>query len=107
MGRSLHDRPEERLERDAPSPRSLLPELDLRWEEDILRCLAREPEHRFARAEDVAAALKGETATAMAARRHVVPAERDAFVGRDAELRELESHVACGAQLQHERLDMI
>jgi serine/threonine protein kinase len=40
-----------RLVEAAPSPRTLAPELDERWETVILRCLEREPRRRFARAE--------------------------------------------------------
>ena len=39
-----------------------MPELDDRWEAVILRCLAREPRRRFARAEEVAEALAGPSA---------------------------------------------
>jgi tetratricopeptide (TPR) repeat protein len=38
-------------------PRERRPELDPRWDAAILRCLERQPERRFARAEDVAEAL--------------------------------------------------
>lgn len=36
-----------RVQEDPPSPREFLPDLDPRWEETILRCLARRPEDRF------------------------------------------------------------
>jgi tetratricopeptide (TPR) repeat protein/tRNA A-37 threonylcarbamoyl transferase component Bud32 len=51
-----------RLNEPAPSPRSLSPELDPRWETGILRCLEREPADRFATADEVVPALAGETA---------------------------------------------
>lgn len=37
----------ERLEGDAPSPRTFMPDLDRRWERVILKCLERLPEDRF------------------------------------------------------------
>lgn len=40
-----------------PSPKSIVPDLDLRWEKTILRCLARDPEQRFASPRQVIAAL--------------------------------------------------
>lgn len=47
----------QRLQAPAPSPRSLRPGLDRRWEALVLRCLERLPEHRFQRAHEVLAAL--------------------------------------------------
>jgi len=59
-----------RLAEDPPSPRSLVPDLEERWERAILRCLRREPEMRFARASDFIAALApGPMAAAPAAGR--------------------------------------
>jgi tetratricopeptide (TPR) repeat protein len=49
-----------RLREAPPSPRSLSPNLDARWEAAILRCLEFEPEARFASVGDVLAALTGE-----------------------------------------------
>ena len=46
-----------RLEQSAPSPRSVVPDLDRRWEQAILRCLERDPRNRFAAAADVGTAL--------------------------------------------------
>jgi serine/threonine protein kinase len=46
-----------RLEREPPAPRGLRPDLDPRWDETILACLARDPEHRPRTAGAVAAAL--------------------------------------------------
>ena len=48
-----------RLTDDPPSPRVLVPDLPVAWEAAILRCLARDPAKRFARASDVIAALVG------------------------------------------------
>ncbi len=86
-----------RLVEDPPSPRNFLPNLDDRWEAVILRCLAREPRRRFARAEEVAEALAGRArvdpveSLGVAARApHTLPAERDFFVGRELESEELE-----------------
>jgi len=82
-----------RLNEDAPPPRRVARDLEPRWEAVILRCLAREPNRRFARAEDVADTLAGR-ATLTSGRvpgswrvpRHALPEEQDAFVGRDVEL---------------------
>jgi TolB-like protein/Tfp pilus assembly protein PilF len=71
-----------RLTEPPPSPRSLVPALDERWEAAILRCLEREPVRRFASVREVARALAGEPTTAVAAlgapaaRRARTPAER-------------------------------
>jgi hypothetical protein len=46
-----------RLQRPAPSPRTLVPELDAAWDETILKCLARRPEDRFANAAEIPPAL--------------------------------------------------
>ncbi len=42
-----------RVQEEPPSPREHLPDLDPRWEEAILRCLARQPEDRYPEAQDV------------------------------------------------------
>jgi eukaryotic-like serine/threonine-protein kinase len=47
-----------RLSEPPPPPRSLVPDLDLRWEFAVLRCLALDPADRFARATDLARALE-------------------------------------------------
>ncbi len=49
-----------RLTESPPSPRTHVPDLDLRREAAILRCLAREPAERFANASEVTAALRAE-----------------------------------------------
>ena len=49
-----------RLHVPPPSPRVHVADLEPRWETTILRCLARRPEERFARAGDVVSALEGE-----------------------------------------------
>ena len=48
-----------RLSEPPPSPRVHVPDVDRLWEATILRCLARRPEERFARPDDVVAALEG------------------------------------------------
>jgi predicted ATPase len=92
-----------RLHENPRSPRTLVPALDEVWESLILRCLAREPRDRFARVEEVVDALAGGASLQGAPRegpargassstsppRFTLPAERDAFVGREAELVEL------------------
>jgi len=50
------------LNRDPPSPRTLRPELSAGLESVILRCLEKDPEHRFPTASDVAVALASEEA---------------------------------------------
>ena len=52
-----------RLEAPAPSPKSILPELDDRWSRAILKCLEREPSDRFQNVEDVERAIAGEDET--------------------------------------------
>ncbi len=42
-----------RLKAPAPSPKLRIPDLDEKWELVIARCLEREPEQRFASAEEV------------------------------------------------------
>ncbi len=50
-----------RVQEDPPSPRVHLPDLDPRWEEAILRCLARQPEDRYAEAQDLIPVLGGDS----------------------------------------------
>jgi tetratricopeptide (TPR) repeat protein/TolB-like protein/tRNA A-37 threonylcarbamoyl transferase component Bud32 len=49
-----------RLKEPAPSPKSLVQDLDPLWEAVVLRCLEREPQRRFASTIDVAKALRGD-----------------------------------------------
>jgi hypothetical protein len=49
-----------RLTQPPPSPRVAVPDLDPRWEETILHCLAREPGERFQDVRDVLRSLRGE-----------------------------------------------
>src|SRR5262249_17648030 len=51
----------QRMHEPPPAPTRYVPGLDPRWEAVILRCLARDPQARFARPEDVAAALEAAT----------------------------------------------
>ncbi len=95
-----------RLTEDPPSPRELRPELDPRCEEAILRCLDRDASRRFARAEDLIDALAGRLPTERPEARDDARAtdrgltrERDAFVGRETDLAELERAQAAGARL--------
>jgi serine/threonine protein kinase/tetratricopeptide (TPR) repeat protein len=53
----------ERQNKDAPSPRSLVPGLESQWNAVILRCLDRDPEQRFASVGDVVQALSSEQTT--------------------------------------------
>jgi predicted ATPase len=94
-----------RLEVDPPSPRSVVPDLDERWESVIRRCLEREPRRRFARAGDIAEALAGRLSVEVDAAesappiQHSLPVERDRFVGRDSELAEIEQVIAGGTRI--------
>ncbi len=49
-----------RIQEEPPSPRVHLPDLDLRWEEVILGCLARDPGDRYAEAQDIIRVLEGD-----------------------------------------------
>jgi len=51
-----------RLKEPPVPPRVYVPNLDRKWEKAILRCLQRDPRHRFASASDVVKALTGERA---------------------------------------------
>ncbi|MCP4897940.1 MAG: protein kinase [bacterium] len=50
----------QRLTTPPPSPRTLVPELDLRWEAAILRCLERDPNRRFQQATEFVHAVTDE-----------------------------------------------
>jgi eukaryotic-like serine/threonine-protein kinase len=50
-----------RLNEPPPKPEASVPGLDPRWSRAILRCLERDPRKRFGSAEDVAAALTGQS----------------------------------------------
>lgn len=78
-----------RLFHDPPAPSSLA-EIDPAWETAILRLLARDPEKRYDRATDAVLALQGQLDVGPAAR-HSLPAERDAFVGREREFEAIAS----------------
>jgi len=52
------------LQQDAPSPRTLVPDLDPTWEKSILRCLEKEPGNRFQSFAEVDTAVSGEVAIA-------------------------------------------
>ncbi len=49
-----------RMQEDPPSPLSFRPDLDQRWEQVILRCLARQPEDRFEEAQDLIRVFEGD-----------------------------------------------
>ena len=68
----------QRMREAPPPPTRDVPDLDPRWEEVILRCLARDPASRFARPEDVVAALTGAASAAHPAERGG-PARRGAL----------------------------
>jgi tetratricopeptide (TPR) repeat protein/tRNA A-37 threonylcarbamoyl transferase component Bud32/DNA-directed RNA polymerase subunit RPC12/RpoP len=54
-----------RLTEAPTSPRTFVPDLDGRWEAMILRCLARQPEERFATASEAIAALAADQPVAL------------------------------------------
>ncbi len=97
----------QRLHVDPPRPSSLIPDLDPRWEEAILRCLDRDPSRRFRSGADVMRALAGEPEQSVAGAggqgssvvRHQLPAERDGFVGRRGDLDQLSQQLASGSKL--------
>jgi eukaryotic-like serine/threonine-protein kinase len=60
-----------RFREDPASPRDHVPGLDERWERVILRCLERAPADRFASADEVARALRGETVASGRRRRRL------------------------------------
>jgi len=106
LGKSSLDTALKRLIEAPPLPSSRVPGLDPIWDAVIGRCLALEPERRFARATDVIEALQGRSPTAeMAmpdATRHLrdsLPQELDLFVGREAELESLDTAMAAGVRL--------
>ncbi|HEX7153528.1 MAG TPA: protein kinase [Thermoanaerobaculia bacterium] len=47
-----------RLQKAAPTPRTLVPALDAKWESVILRCLERDPSRRFTSSREVVRALE-------------------------------------------------
>jgi predicted ATPase/Tfp pilus assembly protein PilF len=103
-GPSAFEVARQRLETDPPSPRTLVPELDVHWETVILRCLAREPGSRFRRVEEVADALAGRQSVLVgqsnATRsQYTLPVERNTFVGREPEIEALGHQLAGDARL--------
>jgi predicted ATPase/Tfp pilus assembly protein PilF len=106
-GRTPHESAERRLTEEPTPPRSVVTELEESWERVILRCLARDPADRFERAEKIVdelmgrapVELEGGVAGGIQRVRFKLPEERDAFVGRQAELTDLEQRLASGTQL--------
>jgi len=49
-----------RLFEEPSSPRSVVPQIDARWEKTILRCLERDPSDRFASVTEVVRAIEGD-----------------------------------------------
>jgi serine/threonine protein kinase len=50
-----------RISEDTPSPRKIVPDLNRKWERVILRCLERNPKHRYQNATEVMNALANES----------------------------------------------
>ena len=94
-----------RLVEDPLPPRSVVPDLDHRWERVLLKALARDPAQRFGRVQEVVEALTGDTrieesgTAEVSPPRHTLPAEHDPFAGRDRELEQLETHLAGPSRL--------
>jgi len=65
-----------RLEEPPPAPRSLQPDLDVRWSETILKCLEREPADRFTSVEEIEPALVGEKELVLRTDRDAAKARR-------------------------------
>jgi serine/threonine protein kinase/formylglycine-generating enzyme required for sulfatase activity/cephalosporin-C deacetylase-like acetyl esterase len=57
----------QRLHEPPPSPRSVVPDLDAKWEAIILRCLERDPAKRFSSANEAVLMLSGPPAAAESA----------------------------------------
>jgi len=65
-----------RLKAPAPSPRLRIPDIDVRWEAVVARCLEREPADRFASTDEIVEALRG---GALPARAENASAERGSW----------------------------
>ncbi|MEZ4652463.1 MAG: tetratricopeptide repeat protein [Candidatus Eisenbacteria bacterium] len=89
-GMSVLDTVRAHVHTTPPSPRSLA-KIDETWEATILRLLAKRPSARFPTAHDAILALEGRGEEARTVR-HSLPAERDAFVGRNDELQRIDAH---------------
>ena len=61
VGDTAEQTARKRLDTPPPSPRTLQPGIDARWERAILRCLSREPSDRFPDAPSLLAAVKAPT----------------------------------------------
>ncbi|HET9251375.1 MAG TPA: tetratricopeptide repeat protein [Candidatus Eisenbacteria bacterium] len=92
-------------ERPRP-PRDIVPGLDEAWSQAILRCLEREPRHRFqSAAEAVAGWTHGEPTPIHDAPTRSrtpgagLPSERDVFLGRADELKTVEASLSGGLRL--------
>ena len=92
----------EHVKSQPPNPSELV-DVDARWEETILRLLSKDPAARHASAEDVVLALEGRDEPVQVVR-HSLPPERDAFVGRRADIDaiaarlEADADVSAGAE---------
>ncbi|MEZ4649661.1 MAG: tetratricopeptide repeat protein [Candidatus Eisenbacteria bacterium] len=80
-----------RLEAPPPSPKEIA-EVDDHWESTILRLLSTDPTRRFGTSAEVVLSLEGRLAE-FGDVAHSIPPERDPFVGREAELREVATHL--------------
>jgi serine/threonine protein kinase/tetratricopeptide (TPR) repeat protein/TolB-like protein len=86
-----------RLNEPAPHVRSMLPNIDAKWDVVIARCLERQPSQRFASTDEIARALQGEAA--LSAPRSGVLEEsglRSGALRRDV----VESSIASGSAAQ-------
>ncbi|MCA9759759.1 MAG: protein kinase, partial [Candidatus Eisenbacteria bacterium] len=70
------------------------------WHSVVTRCLDPRPDERFARVEDITEQLRsGAAPTRSGYERRRLPAERDAFVGREADVRALVGTFEAGTRL--------
>ncbi|MCA9758846.1 MAG: tetratricopeptide repeat protein [Candidatus Eisenbacteria bacterium] len=90
-GKSALETARAHLEIAPPDPRTLTAAIDETWGSAILRLLAKKPGERFATGHDAILALEGRSGEGRAVP-HSLPAERDAFVGRNEELRSIDEH---------------
>ena len=107
LGQSPEESATRRLSEAPPPPRTVVAGLEESWEQVILRCLALDPDQRFDRIERILDALVEDAAPAQehgapetAPRlRFKLPEERNAFVGRETDLTDLERALNAGNRL--------
>ncbi|MHC4264111.1 MAG: protein kinase domain-containing protein, partial [Planctomycetota bacterium] len=86
---------QQHVSKDPPRPSSIV-DLDHKWDDAILRLLAKDPSDRYRTAGDVRHAIDG-TSGSDAAHPHALPGERNVFIGRRVELERLDTVLEGGA----------